>query len=96
MPLFAGQTEKEAGFFGVDWEKGFRMAHARSKLAYEANGAREQIYAIPCQSSRIVLVDDLKTPIPVLAGALCIVLETSAQNYQHLYAFDKEYFPIQV
>lgn len=89
MPLFAGLTAKEGGIQGIDWEKGFRMAYAKSKVGFAAEGTGEQIFAIPGPSSRVVLVDDLKTPIPVLSRALCIVLETSERNYQHLYAFDK-------
>ncbi|MDP2371278.1 DNA-primase RepB domain-containing protein [Rhodoferax sp.] len=73
----------------LDWQKIFHLAWAKSKKLFEEHGSGEQIFAAPGEKSRMILVDDLKTPVPIFDKTLCIILETSSGNYQHLYCVDR-------
>lgn len=89
MPVLASLTKGSGAFFDVDWQRVFRLAYARSKQPFEERGSGEQIFAAPSVNSRMVLVDDLKTPVPLFPRTLCAILETSQGNFQHLYCADK-------
>lgn len=88
------KTKKMCGTDGLwcdlDWQKVFHFAWAKSQKLFEQDGSGEQIFAAPGEKSRMILIDDLKTPVPVFEEKLCIILETSGGNYQHLYCSDRE------
>lgn len=73
----------------VDWQRVFELAYSKSEVIFRMTRSGEQIYAVPSLNSRVVMIDDLKSPYPVLDGCLCLVLETSRGNFQHLYGTDK-------
>lgn len=90
MPVFNDVT---AGLWrNIDFQKVFHFAWAKSKVWFEEDGIGEQIFAAPGEKSRMILIDDLKTPAPVFDKTLCIVLETSRGNYQHLYCANRALF----
>jgi hypothetical protein len=80
----------------VDFEKAIKevvgrsMKQARLRETDEDNKyVGESLYAGPLDGSAIILLDDLKSEIPVIENCPCAVLETSRGNYQHLYACDR-------
>lgn len=87
--IMQGATSRAGGWPSINWQSAFRLSFARSKKLFEASGTGEQIFAMPQQNSRMVLIDDLKSPVPVLQDVKCIVLQTSMNNYQHLYCADR-------
>lgn len=84
MPVFKNKTWGE-----IDFEKAFNFAWAKSNESFENNKTGEQLFAIPGEKSRLVLLDDMKSPEPIFENTLCVILETSLHNYQHLYCCDK-------
>jgi hypothetical protein len=88
LPIFVKEiSENGLGFF--DFQKAFSLSFFKSRGCTEEAENGEQLFVKPGENSRVVLVDDLATPAPIFEGALCIVLETSKQNFQHLYCFDR-------
>jgi hypothetical protein len=83
LSVFEKQAKK--GLTTVKPESVFNLAYARSAEIFKSEGIGEQLYFSPLDGSRILLVDDLKTSEPVLAGHLYCILKTSAGNYQHFY-----------
>lgn len=88
LPIFIKEIS-ENGFGFFDFQKAFSLSFFKSRGCTEEAENGEQLFVKPGENSRVVLVDDLATPAPIFAGALCIVLETSKQNFQHLYCFDR-------
>lgn len=70
------------------WPDVHKMAYARSKSIYEAQGTGEQLFASPGPNNAIALLDDVKTP-ELINDAAGISLQTSEGNYQHLYFYDR-------
>lgn len=92
----ATSKDKSGGLTLVDFEKAIKevvgrsMKQARLREIVASNEyIGESFYAGPLDGSAIVLLDDLKTQIPVIDNCPCAVLETSLGNYQHLYACDR-------
>lgn len=76
--------------YGYDrWHKVHTAAYAASRKPFEERGSGEQIYGAPGENSCMVLLDDVKTPEPVIAGVAGLSMETSTGNYQHLYACNR-------
>lgn len=88
LPIFV-QAVSQNGLGSFDFQKAFSLSFFKSQGCTEVAENGEQLFVKPSQNSRMVLVDDLPTPAPIFGGALCIILETSSQNYQHLYCFDR-------
>jgi hypothetical protein len=66
-----------------------KVAFAASKKPFEDRGSGEQVFGAPGENSCMALLDDVTTPEPLLAGVAGLSIETSAGNYQHLYACDR-------
>lgn len=88
LPIFVREVSQN-GLGSFDFQKAFSLSFFKSQGCTEEAENGEQLFVKPSQNSRMVLVDDLPTPAPIFGGALCIILETSSQNYQHLYCFDR-------
>lgn len=83
MPIFVGETD---GLWrNIDWQSVFRLAWAKSRDLFLERGIGEQIFGAPGEKSRMILIDDLKTEVPIFEKTSCTVLKTSEGNYQHLY-----------
>jgi hypothetical protein len=90
----ASKTNKgHEAWFDLPWAKIFNLAYARSRVMFQEDGSGEQIFAFPSDHSRMVLVDDVKTPVPFIRQGkhriLCIILETSFGTFQHLYCCNR-------
>jgi RepB DNA-primase from phage plasmid len=88
LPIFVKEISQN-GLGSFDFQKAFSLSFFKSHGCTEEAENGEQLFVKPSANSRLVLVDDLPTPAPIFGGALCIILETSSQNYQHLYCFDR-------
>ncbi len=87
LSVFEKQAKK--GLSTINPESVFKLAYAKSKELFKEQGIGEQLYFSPLDGSRILLIDDLKTSEPVLAGHQYCVLESSEGNYQHFYVASK-------
>jgi hypothetical protein len=83
LSVFEKQAKK--GLSTVNPESVLKLAYAKSADIFKLEGIGEQLYFSPVDKSRILLLDDLKTADPVLAGHQYCVLESSEGNYQHFY-----------
>ncbi|WP_369646941.1 DNA-primase RepB domain-containing protein [Variovorax sp. V118] len=81
-----------SGLSLTSWEDFFKMVYARenktSKGTDEFIG--ESLFAGPREGSRILLLDDVNSSMPLFDGFACAILETSHGNFQHLYAGDRD------
>lgn len=81
------QIKREYGF--DRWHKVHSKAYAASRDSFEERGVGEQVYGAPGPNSCMALLDDVNTTESVVQGAAGLAIETSAGNFQHLYAFDR-------
>lgn len=83
---------KYSGLSTTQWDELFKMVYARSqKKARLTDGfIGESLFAGPREGSRIILLDDVKSMKPIFNDFACAILETSAGNFQHLYASDRD------
>ena len=84
-----GRPDAPAGLTGVDPAQLFSLAYDKSAVLFQECGEGEQVFFAPREKSRVVLLDDLKTPDPLYSGTPAAVLETSQDNFQHLYVLDQ-------
>ena len=70
MPVFDRSTE--GCWADIEWQKVFELAWARSRKVFEQEGVGEQIFAAPTGKSRVILIDDLKTPTPIFDKTFCV------------------------
>ncbi len=88
--MLALKQGERAGLLLIDWNSVFNAIYARSRKIQSNEFLGESLFLGPVEGSRIVLLDDVKSPEPVLKGHVCAVLETSYGNYQQIYVAPRD------
>lgn len=82
------KPSERSGLLLTVWNSIFNAVFSKTRQlqnAEEPEFLGESLFVGPIDGSRIVLLDDVKSPEPVLVGHACAVIETSTGNYQQLY-----------
>jgi RepB DNA-primase from phage plasmid len=83
------ERETGRGLTTLAPKKLLEKVYLRSLPIFNIDKDGEQLYGEPVDGSRVLLIDDLKIPEPVLGGHQYCILQTSAKNYQHFYVADR-------